>query len=71
MLAPGSPAAPAVADNQGDLGQAAQDAAPDIGHHGEGQEDVRGLTQQPPPQPGQGRGPHLLGRRPSRITGRP
>jgi DNA-binding beta-propeller fold protein YncE len=60
LVPPGGGAAPAVADNQGDFGQAAQHPAPDIGHHGEGQEHVRGLMHQPPPQPGQGRGPHLL-----------
>ena len=60
VLPPGSAAAPAVAHDHRHPGQAAQHPAPDIGHHGEGHEEINGLLLQPPPQPGQGRRPHVL-----------
>jgi hypothetical protein len=44
------PGTPAVADDGRHSGQAAEDAPPDIGHHGERHEQVRGVGPQGPPQ---------------------
>ena len=44
------PGAPAVADDGRHSGQTAEDPAPDVGHHGERHEQVRGVGAQGPPQ---------------------
>ena len=60
VLPPGGAAAPAVAHNDRHPGQAAQEPAPDIGHHGEGQSRSTAPRRSRRQRFRQGPGPHLL-----------
>ena len=56
MLPPGGAAAPAVAHNHRRPGQAAQDAAPNVGYHGKEHQQIRRLAVQAAPEIHQGQG---------------